>query len=497
MDELLTLLPAPASVEVHGAACRMPLHVPLVGSAANEAMEEWLTLQPFAEAWVPEFVLATSAGHVTPPLIASFDPSLTNEAYRLQIKTDSVRLSTADKAGLFYALITLLQLLAGATREGDELVVPTVEIEDRPRFRWRGMHLDVVRHFFPVDVIKRYLDVLALHKINVFHWHLTDDQGWRIEIKSHPKLTEIGAWRTEADGTRHGGYYTQDEIRDVVNYAAERHITVVPEIEVPGHARAALAAYPKLSCTGETQSVPTTWGIFDDVFCVGNENTITFLEDVLTEVFDLFPCEFVHIGGDECPNIRWQACPKCQQRMQLEKVGSFAELQHWFTRRIEGFLNAHGKRLIGWDEILVQDLPKSAAVMAWRSTQQGQRAAEAGHDVVMSPTTHCYFDYAQAEHGEPEAFEATLTLEQVAKFDPAPSDWPESVRTCVLGGQGNLWTERIDNESHLQYMLLPRLCALSECLWSQAQARPLSALYESLEKWLELLAKLGFNSRNI
>lgn len=494
MDEPLNLLPHPASVYVDDAACRIPLLLPVYGSAADEALEEWRHLQPFADRWELEFALTEPSFHVSPPLITVFDTDLPVEGYRLKIKADSAKLAAADRTGLFYGLLTLLQLVSDGHREGDELVLPTLSIHDHPRFHWRGMHLDVARHFFPVEVVKRYLDVLALHRINVFHWHLTDDQGWRIEIKSRPRLTEVGAWRTEADGTRYGGFYTRDEIRDVVQYAADRHITIVPEIEMPGHVRAALAAYPELSCTGETQPVPHNWDIYDDVLCVGKDATFAFIDDVLDEVCNLFPGEYIHIGGDECPNIRWQACPECQRRMRDENIESYAALQHWFTRRMHEALERRGKRLIGWDEILTDELPQSAVVMAWRSQQQGFKAAEAGHDVIMCPTSHCYFDYAQAEADEPEAFPATLTLDDALAFNPAPANWPDEVRAHILGGQGDMWTERIADEAHLQYMLLPRLCALSERLWSptstdQAEFRLRVASH------LQRLEQLGYNYR--
>jgi len=498
VDELtLPIIPRPETVRFTDATCRFPQELYVTGNAADEAMAEWRVLHSFAEVWLPDLTLATTVGRVTPPLVVSFDSSLPEEGYRLEIKTDSLRLAAAKQSGLFYGLLTLLQLLTSATQEDDEFVLPAVEIEDRPRFRWRGMHLDVARHFFPVDVIKRYLDVLALHKINVFHWHLTDDQGWRIEIRKHPELTEIGAWRIEEDGSRYGGFYTQDEIREVVRYATERFITIVPEIEMPGHARAVLAAFQELSCTGEAQSVPTTWGVFDDVYCAGNDDVFSLLENVLAEVCELFPGEYVHIGGDECPKTYWQVCPKCQSRLEDEGLSNFDQLQAWFVRQAEQILYRHGKRLIGWDEIMDGGLSPSAAVMAWRSPEHGRIAAEVGHDVVMSPTSHCYFDYAQAKHDEPVAFEAVLTLDQVAEFDPAPESWPEAVRKHIIGGQGNLWTERIDNEPHLQYMLLPRLCALSERLWSPPHARSHAAYTEMLTGWIAVLEKLGFRSRSV
>jgi hexosaminidase len=495
VDELnLPLIPWPETVKLTGGTVQLPPRLNVSTVDEKQFQRVWAPLQPFADKWLPGLSLVAVEDATARSLCITKDETLEGESYSLRLTEDRVELIHNDDAGLFYGMVTLLQLLAVAEQSTDGFTLPALDISDQPRFRWRGMHLDVVRHFFPVDVIKRYLDVLALHKINVFHWHLTDDQGWRIEILQHPRLTEIGAWRTEEDGTRYGGFYTQDEIREVIRYAAERQITIVPEIELPGHARAALAAYPELSCNGEDQPVPTTWGVFDDVYCAGNDVVFALIEDVLTEVCDLFPGQYVHIGGDECPKTRWQNCPKCQERMHEEGLANPEELQAWFIRQAEQFLNEHGKRLIGWDEIMEGGLTKSAAVMAWRSPERGRAAAEAGHQVVMSPTSHCYFDYAQAESGEPEAFEAVLTLDQVFKFDPAPDSWPDQARENVLGGQGNMWTERIDTESHLHYMLLPRLCAMSERLWSSS-SRQDSSFHDRLDTWLRLLGYVGYSFR--
>ena len=492
---ILPIIPAPQRISHGEDFMRLPLKLPVAGLDQVAFDAAVAPLRPWMKKLLPEVTFASSPEIKSAALRISKNDDSSPESYSLHTRTNYIEVGYSDSSGLFYGLLTLLQLLISASQESDHLLFPRVHVDDSPRFRWRGMHLDVARHFFPVDVIKRYLDVLAWHKINVFHWHLTDDQGWRIEILSHLYLTEVGAWRTEADGNRYGGYYSQEDIRDIVQYATDRHITVVPEIEMPGHSRAALAAYPELSCTGVWQPVPSTWGIFDDVFCAGNEDIFSLLEDVLGEVCELFPGGFIHIGGDECPKTRWANCPKCQKRMNMEGLSNLNELQSWFIRRIEIVLRAHHKRLIGWDEILEGGLTKTATVMAWRSTEHGLNAAKAGHEVVMSATSHCYFDYAQAEAGEPEAFEAVLTLDQVLKFDPAPDSLPDETRPRILGGQGNLWTERIDNESHLQYMLLPRLCAMSERLWSSPTSVNTSSFHERLPRWLNYLDASGYNYR--
>lgn len=357
------------------------------------------------------------------------------------------------------------------------------------------MHLDVCRHFFSIDFVKRYLDLLAMHRMNMFHWHLTEDQGWRIEIKAFPKLTEIGAWRTEKDGSRYGGFYTRDAVREVVEYAASLGITVVPEIELPGHALAALSAYPEYSCTGGPFQVANSWGVFDDVYCAGKDATFDFLFKIFDEIIELFPGEFIHIGGDECPKTRWKGCPDCQARIKAEGLADEHELQSWFISKVGRYLESKGKRIIGWDEILEGGIPKGAAVMSWRGTEGGIKAALAGHDVVMSPGSHCYFDHAQAESGEPQSFEAVLTLERVYQFDPVPEDLPEDKRHHILGGQGNLWSEYIPTDEHAEYMLLPRLCALSETLWASPEERDFDDFLNRLKGHLGELQKMGISFR--
>jgi len=404
--------------------------------------------------------------------------NLGREGYQLNVSPDSVHISAPGAAGIFYGIQSLYQLMpeaveSGRLVEGIDWSMPCVRIEDRPRFRWRGMHLDVCRHFFPVEFIKKYIDLMTMYKLNTFHWHLTEDQGWRIEITRYPKLTEIGSIRKETmgDGKSYGGSYTQKEIREVVEYARQRFITVVPEIEMPGHSMAALAAYPDLSCTGGPFEVATRWGVYEDVYCAGSEKTFEFLEHVLAEVIALFPGPFMHTGGDECPKVRWEHCERCQRRMRDEGLKDEHELQSYFIKRIEKFLNSKGKKLIGWDEILEGGLTADATVMSWRGMEGGIEAAKSGHDAVMSPTSHCYFDFYQAKSGEPKAIGGYLPLEKVYSFEPTPSELTEEESNHILGAQANVWTEYMDTAEHVEYMLLPRMCALSEVVWSGKEHR--------------------------
>ena len=434
---------------------------------------------------------------------------LGDEGYVLDVTPEGIILTARAPAGFFYGIQTLRQLLppeAETTSPTPEHPwrIPAVHVEDLPRFSWRGMHLDVARHFFPAADVKRFLDLMALLKLNTFHWHLTDDQGWRIEIKRYPKLVEIGSRRaespkagarTEGDATPHEGHYTQDEIREVVAYAAERFITVVPEIEMPGHAQAAIAAYPELGNTGEPLEVRTRWGVSRHVFNVEDE-TFEFLENVLDEVMALFPGTFVHIGGDECPKDEWKASAKAQARMKAEGLEDEHELQSWFIRRIETVLAAHGRRLIGWDEIQEGGLAPGAAMMVWRSVQYGIEAVRQGHDVVMSPTSHCYFDYYQGDRRhEPEAIGGLLPVERVYAFEPVPPGLTAEEARHVLGAQGNLWTEYMRDFDHVQYMALPRAAALAEVVWSPASRRDLDDFQRRWRRLEVRLSILGVNFR--
>lgn len=422
-------------------------------------------------------------------VLLSLDSTLSvgDEGYTLEVTRKGIIIKAPSAAGLFHGVQTVRQLLpaqveteAGLTG-GIRPVVPACLITDEPRFRYRGMHLDVCRHIFPVEEIKKYIDILALHKMNRFHWHLTDDQGWRIEIKKYPRLTEIGSQRRETvighagkpplsyDGTSYGGYYTREEIAEVVQYAAERFITVIPEIEMPGHALAALASYPVLSCTGNPIDVATRWGVFEDVFCAGKDTTFAFLEDVLDEVMALFPSEYIHIGGDECPKARWKKCPACQKRIKEEGLKDENGLQSYFITRVEKYLNAHGRRIIGWDEILEGGLAPEATVMSWRGTKGGIEAAKMGHEVIMTPSTHLYLDYYQSEpEGEPLAIGGYSPLEWVYSYEPLPEELTADEQKFIMGLQGNLWTEYISTPEHLEYMAFPRAFAIAETGWTPA-----------------------------
>jgi hexosaminidase len=401
------------------------------------------------------------------------------EACSIAVTGNAITITAGDDAGLFYAFQTLMQLIWPSQEAvRGEIAIPCVEISDSPRFRWRGMHLDVSRHFFPKEFIYKMLDAMAMHKLNTFHWHLTDDQGWRIEIKKYPELTAVGGWRDETlighgsetpwvyDGTRYGGFYTQEDVREVVEYAARLHINVMPEIEMPGHAVAALQAYPGLSCTGQPVPPFNRWGVSEDVFCAGKEETFEMLTGVLDEVAELFPYEYVHIGGDECPKVRWKECPLCQKRIADNNLKDEHELQSYFVKRIEAYLATKGKNIIGWDEILEGGIADNAAVMSWRGHAGGIRAANMGHDVVMTPHSFVYLDYYQSKYNEPLAIGGMLPMEKVYSIDIMPPEIAEEKRKHIIGAQCNVWTEYIADESHLEYMVFPRIAALAEALWT-------------------------------
>jgi hexosaminidase len=424
------------------------------------------------------------------------------EAYLLDITPEHIELAARDPRGLFYGIQTLRQLIA-ASPAG----VPAARIDDAPRFGYRGLHLDVGRHFFPVEFIKRYIDLLAAFKLNTFHWHLTEDQGWRLEIKQYPKLTKIGAWRTETivgharrgpksyDGTPHGGFYTQEQARDVVAYAQARGVFVLPEIEMPGHSLAALAAYPEYANVPGPFEVRTTWGISEEVFSP-SEATFTFLENVLREVMDIFPNEFIHIGGDEAPKRRWKESPEAQAIMEREKLADEDELQSWFIRRIGRFLNAHGRRLVGWDEILEGGLAPNATVMSWRGTAGGIAAAKQGHHVVMAPQADLYFDHYQAdpEH-EPLAIGGMTPIEDTYGYEPIPSELSADEAKHVLGPEACVWTEYMPTADQVEYMAYPRVLALAEIAWSPLEARDWDSFQKRLPAALKFLDRLGVNYR--
>ena len=467
--------------------------------------------------------LATVTGGTNPVTVADevpasgirfvTDESLPAEGYELNVDGEGIEVRASQFPGFLYALQSLEQLLPAAvygTEPAPDAAweVPCVKIADAPRFAYRGMHLDVARHFFSVDEVKRYIDVMAIHKLNTLHWHLTDDQGWRIEIKRYPELTAVGSIRKATvvrkewgtyDGTPYGSFYTQDEIRDVVKYAADRGVTVIPEIDLPGHMLAALTAYPELGCTGGPYEVWGRWGVADDVLCPGREKTFEFLEGVLTEVMELFPSEYIHIGGDECPKVRWEKCPRCQAKIRqlgLKDDGEHTAehyLQSYVTDRIGKFLAQHGRRIIGWDEILEGRAPSDAVVMSWRGSEGGIAAAKLGHDVIMTPNSHFYFDYYQSldTDAEPFGIGGYIPMEQVYSYDPAFPELTPEQQKHILGVQANLWTEYVLSDEHLEYMLLPRLAALSEVQWCLPETKDWNRFIGSF-RMDEIYSQMGY-----
>jgi hexosaminidase len=433
--------------------------------------------------------------------------SLEKEGYLLVSNPDGLTLRANTNQGIFYGMQTLYQLMpvnkAGVAEDG--ISIPAVSITDKPRYGWRGMMLDVGRHFYPVEFVKQFIDYLAMHKMNSFHWHLTEDQGWRIEIKKYPELTKTGAFRDgtligaysndqKFDTIRYGGFYTQNQIREVVAYAKDRYINVVPEIEMPGHALAALASYPELSCTGGPFKVGKTWGVYDDVYCAGNDKTFEFLEDVLTEVVALFPSPIIHIGGDESPKTRWKVCPKCQARIKAEGLQDEHELQSYFIKRIEKFLLTKNKNIIGWDEILEGGLAPNAAVMSWRGTEGGIAAAKQHHEVVMSPNSHLYFDHYQGRaSGEPLAIGGYTTLERVYSYDPTPAELTKEEARYIKGVQANLWTEYIPETTKVEYMAMPRMAALAEVAWTQPSEKNWEDFKRRMEAQYARYKAIGIN----
>lgn len=424
------------------------------------------------------------------------------EAYTININNKNIKISGFTSTGVFYGVQTLRKSLPICNAINNPIVLPAAEIKDAPRFKYRGMMLDCSRHFFSIDFIKKFIDLIALHNMNTFHWHLNDDQGWRIEIKKYPKLIEIGSVRTGTvmgrnsdvdDSVKYGGYYTQEQCREIVEYARQRHITVIPEIDMPGHMKAVLASYPNLGCTGGPYKVGHNWGVYYDVLCIGNEDTFKFVEGVLDEIIDIFPSRYIHIGGDETPTKRWSECSKCEKIMQKEGL-PINKLQAYFTNRIEKYLNSKGRSIIGWDEILDGDINKSATIMSWRGIEPGEKGAKMGHDVIMSPTSHCYFDYAQTkeQYSEPLTQVHALDVEQVYSLDPAPKTMSEESKKHILGVQANLWTEYISNPNLATYMLLPRMAALSEVQWTSPAQKDFKQFKIRATRLSKLYDKYGY-----
>lgn len=454
-------------------------------------------------------------------IVFCVDPTLIEEAYTINITKKYALVRASSDNGFLYALQSLKQMLpveiyGNTAAESQKWELPCCEIKDKPRFKYRGMHLDCSRHFFTIDEVKKVIDIMAGLKLNRFHWHLTDDQGWRAEIKSLPRLTEIGAYRSgtmvgyysgPSDNIRYGGFYTQEEMKDVVAYADKLGITVIPEVDLPGHMVAALASYPELGCFGGPYEVWTKWGVSPDVLCPGKEVTFNFLEGVLGELCEIFPGEYFHIGGDECPKDNWKTCPDCQERIKElglvsdEHATAEQRLQNYVTRRVQTFLESKGKKIIGWDEILEGDLDAGATVMSWRGTVGGIQASNRGFDVIMTPTDYCYFDYCQdpakQESDEPLcAFWGDLTLEKVYSFNPTAGLGDEAAKH-ILGAQANVWTEYIPTDEQLEYMIMPRLFALSEVQWSEMSNKDYNRFLERVRTWgFRMLDEKEFNYRN-
>ncbi len=439
-------------------------------------------------------------------LLYADDKSLFGEeGYKLSIKESGIKITAATGKGIFYGLQSLFQLMLTNRDENDIIELPEAEIADDAMFKYRGMHLDVGRHIFPVRFIKKYIDLLALYKFNTFHWHLTDDQGWRIEIKKYPRLTEIGAWRDQTlighggkkpykyDGEKYGGFYNQDEIRDIVKYAEERKITIIPEIEMPGHSMAALAAYPELACHPADFKVAERWGVFDDIYCAKDE-TFEFLENVLLEVMELFPSKYIHIGGDEAPKTKWKTSAVCQATIKREGLKDEQELQSYFIQRIGKFLNAHGRSIIGWDEILEGGLAANATLMSWRGTEGGIAAAMQGHDVIMTPGSYCYFDHYQANpETEPLAIGGYTSLEKVYYYNPIPDTLSRKEAKHILGAQANVWTEYMGTSEYVEYMILPRMAALAEVDWTYPANKDWGSFKNRVKEHFRIYDELGYD----
>ena len=523
------IIPQPQSYEPAKGACKLSGIIvncdPAIGEKAVRMVSifaDQLTMVSGKTCTVatPVGLAATAAKGAAKGMNFIPDASLAPEAYTLSVIKGSVVVKASDYNGFFYAVQTMKQMLPAAIYGSkpapeEKWVLPCCEIKDAPRFAYRGMHLDCCRHFFSVAEVKKYLDVMAMYKLNRFHWHLSEDQGWRIEIKKYPLLTEVGGFRegtqigydrNSNDGVRYGGYYTQDQIRDIIGYADERGITIVPEIDLPGHMLAALTAYPELGCAGSAPyKVWTRWGVSKQVLCVGKERTMKFLEDVLCEVAELFPGEYIHIGGDECPKDEWKKDPDCQAKIRElgltsdKNASAEARLQNYVTARMQSFLATKGKKIIGWDEILEGELAEGATVMSWRGTKGGTKAAGAGYDVIMTPNTYCYFDYAQSADLKSEPLSITkdpkraVSIEKIYNYEPF-DELTELAQKHLLGVQANLWTEYIGSDEYLEYMLLPRMLALSEVQWCPQGTKDFTRFMDAVRtKQYPVFELLGYN----
>lgn len=497
------IIPKPLSQKIEQGVFMLDHHVNIF------AIDELSEVSNYLKSYLKETLqLEFSKKESTKKIIFKIDKSISSEeGYHLKINENQILISSKNSKGAFYGVQSLLQLFPAKT-DAESIAIQCIEIKDSPRFSYRGMHLDVARHFFSVAFIKKYLNLMAILKMNTFHWHLTEDQGWRIEIKKYPKLQEIAAFRNETlvghysdqphqfDGKKYGGFYTQQEIKDIVKYASERQITIIPEIEMPGHSQAAIAAYPELGCTGNKIEVATKWGVFEDIYCP-KETTFQFLEDVIDEVITLFPGKYIHIGGDEAPKTRWKECAHCQQLIKIEALKDEHGLQSYFITRMEKYINSKGKQIIGWDEILEGGLAPNATVMSWRGTNGAVQAAKEQHHVILTPGSHCYFDHYQSDNvNEPLAIGGFLPLEKVYRFNPIPEELTKEEANYVLGAQGNVWTEYMSTPEKVEYMAFPRAIALSEVVWSSEENRNYEDFINRLEYFNQRLDIMKVNYAN-
>jgi len=509
------VIPQPASVEVYEGTFD-------AAGAAFKADEDFCQLAKDAIAEFEADLAGASAkasASADTRFIFEKDGGLGEEEYSIEVCGKKAVIRAAGLKGVFYAIQTLRQMLpaevyTGAAAPEADWTLPCMKIQDKPRFGYRGMHLDVSRHFFDINEVKKYIDIMAIHKLNVLHWHLTDDQGWRLEIKKYPQLTQTGAVRKQTiighgrdrkgyDNTPYGEgcFFTQDQVKEVIAYAAARGIEIIPEIDLPGHMLAALACFPELGCTGGPYEVWGRWGIADDVLCVGKEETMKFLEDVLAEVADLFPSEYVHSGGDECPKVRWEECPHCQAKIAElglkddDRHKAEHYLQSYVTNRMEQFLSTKGKKIIGWDEILEGEIAPNATVMSWRGVEGGLEAVRMGHDAIMVPYTHLYLDYYQSKDKaeEPLAIGGYIPVELVYSFEPFTEEMTDQEKSHILGIQANLWTEYITTDSYLEYMLLPRMSALSEIQWCEPENKDYDRFLGNMDNMAGIYDILGYN----
>jgi hexosaminidase len=502
--EPVSIVPKPVSLSTRDGSLQWDDKIAIVAASDDEIHVAELLQTLLEEKSLKSEIKKQEGNELKIQLSIVESDSLKQEGYKLIVDENGADISANSGAGLFYGVQTFLQLVQGENR------TPFVKIMDYPRFDYRGLHLDVGRHMFTVSFIKRYIDLMSRFKLNHFHWHLTEDQGWRIEIKKYPKLQEVAAFRKETvigrattrtrnqvkgyDGTRYGGYYTQEEVKEIVQYAEDRYITIIPEIELPGHAMAALAAYPNLGCTGGPYETATTWGIFDDVYCAGKEETFTFLQDVLDEVTELFPGKYTHIGGDEVFKTRWEKCPHCKKRMKNEKLKDTGELQSYFIARIEKYLNSKDKQIIGWDEILEGGLAPNATVMSWRGESGGIAASKQGHDVIMSPEDWYYLDHAQDTLGNEPVLERGFTpLRHVYEYEPVPQSLTANEAKHILGAQCNVWTEYMKSPDQVEYMAFPRAIAMAETVWSPKSTKDYPDFIQRMKQQVKRLEEWDVN----